>query len=111
MLVTAACMLRTQHSPTAQPRAALVRALIARPDCAAPARRQRPCCCRYFVAPKAEIVSELTSKVSATDADLEGLKSQKEAVERKMQETENELRELVRASPSIVRKLGNVRIG
>lgn len=68
------------------------------------------CFHRYFCSPKAEVLRELDTKASQLDAEAKSLREQRDAIERKMKDTETQLRELLSQSPSLARRLGAVKI-
>lgn len=55
-------------------------------------------------------MADLDTKIASADEDLQALKQQKEVIEKKLSETETELRELVKHSPSLVRKIGALSV-
>ncbi|GIL44173.1 hypothetical protein Vafri_1702 [Volvox africanus] len=64
----------------------------------------------YFCSPKTEVLKELDEKVAQLDADSKSLREQRDTVEKKMKDTEAQLRELLGQSPALVRRLGAVKI-
>ncbi|KAG2429553.1 hypothetical protein HXX76_010788 [Chlamydomonas incerta] len=64
----------------------------------------------YFASPKADILKNLDDTVSQYESDSKKLKDQREAIDQKMKDTEAQIRELLAQSPTLVRRLGAVRI-
>ncbi|KAG2488775.1 hypothetical protein HYH03_012772 [Edaphochlamys debaryana] len=65
----------------------------------------------YFCSPKAEMVQDLEGRLAALDAEAAKIKAARDAVDAKLKDTDNQLRELISQSPSLVRRLGAVNIG
>ncbi|EFJ40257.1 hypothetical protein VOLCADRAFT_110092 [Volvox carteri f. nagariensis] len=64
----------------------------------------------YFCSPKGEVLKELDEKAASIEADAKSLREQRDAIEKKMKDTEVQLRELIGQSPALVRRLGAVKI-
>mmetsp|Transcript_31086 Transcript_31086/g.69027 ORF Transcript_31086/g.69027 Transcript_31086/m.69027 type:complete len:131 (+) Transcript_31086:91-483(+) len=64
----------------------------------------------YFLAPKPAVVKDTEDSISTAGAELESLKQKRVALEQKMKETENELRELIKHNPQLVRALGGTPV-
>lgn len=61
--------------------------------------------CRYFLAPKGEIVDSLNEKQISFSNELEKLKKNKGALEKGLKGVEQELRELLQSSPALAQQL------
>jgi len=61
--------------------------------------------CRYFLAPKGEIVDGLNEKQISFSTELEKLKKNKGALEKGLKGVEEELRELLQSSPALAQQL------
>lgn len=64
----------------------------------------------YFISPKADVIKELDDRVAASEADLAKVKEQRDAVDRQMRDTESQLRELIKAAPTLARRLGGLKL-
>ena len=63
--------------------------------------------CRYFQAPKSEIVAELNARQVAASEEIGHLKASKEALEKGIKGVEGELRELLQSSPALAHHLAS----
>lgn len=61
--------------------------------------------CRYFLAPRGEIVDSLNEKQVSFSNELERLKKSKAALEKGLKGVEGELRELLQSSPALAQQL------
>lgn len=61
--------------------------------------------CRYFLAPRGEIVDSLNEKQVSFSNELERLKKSKAALEKVLKGVEGELRELLQSSPALAQQL------
>ncbi len=56
------------------------------------------------------MVKELDERVAASEADVAKIKEQRDAVDRQMRDTESQLRELIKAAPTLARRLGGLKL-
>ena len=61
--------------------------------------------CRYFLAPRAEIVDNLNEKQVSYSNELDRLTKSKAALEKGLKGVEGELRELLQSSPALAQQL------
>lgn len=61
--------------------------------------------CRYFLAPRAEIVDSLNDKQVSYSNELDRLTKSKAALEKGLKGVEGELRELLQSSPALAQQL------
>ena len=61
--------------------------------------------CRYFLAPKSEIIAALTDKQLSHSSQIDNLKASKAALEKGLRGVEGELRELLQQSPALARQI------
>ena len=61
--------------------------------------------CRYFLAPRGDIVESLNEKQVSFSNELERLKKSKAALEKGLKGVEGELRELLQSSPALAQQL------
>ncbi|GLC44278.1 hypothetical protein PLESTB_000760300 [Pleodorina starrii] len=64
----------------------------------------------YFCSPKPDVLKELDDKAAQMEGDAKSLREQREALDKKMKDTEAQLRELIGQSPALARRLGAVKI-
>ena len=62
-------------------------------------------CCRFFLTPKHETEQWLTSTVDECVSNQKKLLNSKAALEKQVQATENEMRELLQHSPALARAI------
>jgi hypothetical protein len=61
--------------------------------------------CRYFLAPRNEVIDGLNAKQLAYSAEIDKLKATKAALEKGLKGVESELRELLQSNPVFARQL------
>ena len=62
-------------------------------------------CCRYFLAPRNEIISGLEQSQQSMVSDINDLNAKRAAVEKSLKGVESELRELLTSSPALAQQL------
>ncbi len=62
-------------------------------------------CCRYFLAPRNEIISDLQQSQQIMASEINDLNANKTALEKSLKGVEAELRELLTSSPALAQQL------